>query len=159
MKCQDIQRELSAYLDNELKGEEADLIRGHLGRCLACAKELRGLSLVWNFVEKAEGAEPSPHFWATLSAKISHQQKEETALRWGFWKRLIPTPVPVAAAAVLALGLMLGNFLGRTLYPNGSYSRNSEEIFETLVLNAFDDMPSGSLGDAYFSLLSEGEEQ
>ncbi len=101
--------------------------------------------------------EPSPLFWTVLSNKIE-KHEEKAALKWDLWKRLVPSPVPLAAAAVLVIGLFLGNTIGQIIYPNGSYS-SSDEIYEALVLNTFDDLPSGSLGDAYASLLFEGEEQ
>jgi predicted anti-sigma-YlaC factor YlaD len=157
MKCEEIQRKLSAFLDNELKEEEARLIREHLKECTGCAEELRAVSSVWDFVETAEGIEPSPYFWTRLSAKIARQEKERS-LRWGFWRKWIFNPIPVAAAAALILGLLLGHFVGRTLYPNGSLA-NAEATAEALALTTFDDMPSGSLSEAYFSLLYEGEEQ
>ena len=72
-------------------------------------------------------------------------------------KRLFPKPVPIFAAAALVLGLLLGNFVGQMLYPNEYYVSNNGTA-DALALNTFDDLPSGSLGEAYFSLLYEGEE-
>ena len=156
MKCEEIKRKLSAFLDNELKEEDMRLIRDHLKECKMCAEELQAINSVWNFVEKAEGLEPSPYFWTRLSARIAQQEKEKT-FRWNFLRRLISNPIPVAAAAALVLGLLLGNFVGRMLYPNGSYTNGTAEV---LALNTFDDLPSGSLADAYYSILTEnGGEQ
>ena len=158
MKCEKTQKKLSSFIDNELKEEEIRFIREHLKKCQECAEELRVLSTAWDFMGAAEELEPSPYFWTRLSATIA-QQEEEKALRWSFWRKLISNPIPVAAAAALILGLLLGNFVGRTLYPNGSYANNNETA-EALALNTFDDLPSGSLADAYYSLLTEnGGEQ
>lgn len=157
MKCEEIQKKLSALIDNELKEEEVSLIQEHLKECQGCAEELRAINTAWDFMETAEEMEPSPYFWARLSATIA-QQDQEKILRWSFWRKLISNPIPVAVAAALILGLLLGNFVGRSLYPNGSYA-NSNGTAEALALNTFDDLPSGSLADAYYSILTEGGEQ
>ncbi|UCE19849.1 MAG: anti-sigma factor [Gemmatimonadota bacterium] len=157
MKCEEIQRKLSAFIDKELKQKDAKLIREHLNKCTGCAEELRAISSAWDFVETAEGIEPSPYFWTKLSARID-EQTTQRAERWSFVKRLFPKPIPIFAAAALVLGVLLGNFVGRMLYPNGSYM-NTNGTAEALALNTFDDLPSGSLGEAYYSLLTEGGEQ
>jgi len=157
MKCEEIRRKLSAFSDNELNQEESELVREHLKECTGCAEELQAMSSVWGFVETAEGIEPSPYFWTKLSARIVQQEREK-ARPWSFWKRLIPSPVPIAAAMALVLGLLVGTFVGRSLYPNGFHA-NEQDTAEALALTSFDDMPTGSLGDAYFSLLYEGGDQ
>jgi predicted anti-sigma-YlaC factor YlaD len=158
MKCEQIQKKLSAFIDDELNKGEVGLIREHLKTCRECAEELQALGSVWDFMETGEEVEPSPYFWTRLSAEIASREKERS-LRWGFWRKLFSNPIPVAAAVALILGLLLGNIVGRMLYPNGSYL-NSEATADVLALNTFDDMPAGSLSDAYYSLLTEnGGEQ
>jgi anti-sigma factor RsiW len=157
MNCEQIQNTLSAFIDNELKDEEIRRIREHLKQCPGCAEELKSLSTAWDFMGAAEEMEPSPYFWTRLSAEIAQQEKERS-LRWGFWKRLLANPIPVAAAFALILGLLLGNLVGRTLYPNGSYA-NSNGTAEPLALNTFDDLPTGSIADAYYTVLLEGGER
>jgi predicted anti-sigma-YlaC factor YlaD len=157
MKCEEIQKKLSAYQDNELGQKETELVRRHLSECRACAEELRALNSAWDFLQTAEVTEPAPYLWTRLSARIA-AQGEQRGFISKLWKKLIANPVPAFTAAALVLGLLFGNFVGRTLYPNG-YHTNGETTAEALAINSFDDMPSGSLSEAYYSLLSEGGER
>ncbi len=157
MKCEETKRKLSAYQDNELSQEETERIRRHLSKCRACAEDLQAINLAWDFLQAGETIEPAPYFWTRLSARIAEQEKGR-GFASKLWKKLIANPVPAFTAAALVLGLLLGNFVGRTLYPNG-HAAAAEATAEALAINSFDDMPSGSLSEAYYSLLTEGGEQ
>ena len=158
MTCKQVQKKLSAFIDNELNQERANLIHEHLKDCPKCAEELEAINSVWDFMETGEQVEPSPYFWTRLSAEITHREREDR-LKQNFWRKLLSNPVPLAAAAALIVGLIFGNFVGKALYPTEVYA-NGNGPEEALALNTFDDLPSGSLGEAYYSLLSEnGGEQ
>lgn len=157
MKCEELQKKLSAYQDRELSQEEAERVRQHLSKCRACAEELRAMSAAWDFLGTGEAVEAVPYFWTRLSARIDAEGERGSSLS-KLWRRLGANPVPVFTAAAIVLGLLFGNFVGRALYPNGHYAA-AEATAEALAINSFDDMPSGSLSEAYYSLLSEGGER
>jgi len=81
MKCEEIQKKLSALIDNELKEEEVSLIREHLKECQGCAEELRAINTAWDFMGTAEEMKPSPYFWTRLSATIAQQEQEKIDLQ------------------------------------------------------------------------------
>jgi len=77
---------------------------------------------------------------------MASQEKEEK-LTWV--DRVL---IPASAIVALALGLLVGNIVGR----NGDFRYETpileEEVVEALQLDSFDDFPSASLGDALFTL-------
>jgi anti-sigma factor RsiW len=101
MECREIQEMISAYVDSEVRPEEARQLEEHLGACLECRaaeKRMRALGVA---IAKAEGDVPHG-FRENLFARM---EKEELlprrrsifvfSLRWAV--------VPLAAAAVLVL--------------------------------------------------------
>jgi anti-sigma factor RsiW len=101
MECREIQEMISAYVDSEVRPEEARRVEEHLGvcgECRAAEKRMRALGVA---VARAEGDVP-PGFRENL---FSQMEKEDLlpkrrsifvfSLRWAV--------VPLAAAAVLAL--------------------------------------------------------
>lgn len=74
MNCQEVNRLLVAYLDNEVTPSEWVLIRAHLAECGICQEELAKLSALQSRVSqflqaRATQVAPSPQAWSRLRAR------------------------------------------------------------------------------------------
>lgn len=145
MKCPKVRKKLSAFLDNELKEEQRERIREHLKNCPSCVRELKELSLTWEFVKKLEGVESSPYLWNNLLKKIS----QPIFIR----KRTFHILAPVAATVILIGGILTGILIGRIFYSERIFLTQKENT-DFLYLNTFDDFPPDSIGGIYTTLVS-----
>ncbi|MDH5768610.1 MAG: zf-HC2 domain-containing protein, partial [Nitrospirota bacterium] len=73
MECADIQKKLSAYIDDALSPEERMLIDEHLTSCQECKASLADMRKTLEYVQKLEDIEPPP--W--LAQKVMTKIKEE----------------------------------------------------------------------------------
>jgi predicted anti-sigma-YlaC factor YlaD len=146
MNCRKIQNKLSAYLDCEITENDVKAIEEHLQHCRQCEKRLQSLKNTWEIVGILPDPEPVPYFYTRLKRRMASQEKEE-ALTW-----IDRVLIPASAVVALALGLLVGNIVGR----NGDMRYQSpileEEVVDSLQLDNFDDFPNASLGDALFTM-------
>ncbi len=105
MKCEEINEILSGYVDGEARGDEGRLVEEHLAACAGCRDLARRMRIVGAGIEKTEGMVP-PDFRETLFARMEREgllSRRRSlfvySIRWA--------AVPVAAAAVLALFLLV----------------------------------------------------
>ncbi len=61
-----LERQLSAYLDEELTPEESTEVRAHLDRCTACQEELARLRRVKQLLGALPEKAPPQEFWISL---------------------------------------------------------------------------------------------
>jgi len=95
MKCEDVSRELIAYLDGRVNESERRKVEGHLASCPACrtrAEEMRKVSMLLGEVPAIE-----PSF--AFDARVRQRVAAEPQRSW-FW-RLVPAPRPAFAVALL----------------------------------------------------------
>ena len=146
MKCHNIIRKLSAYMDGELSEEDKTQVASHIQECPDCARALRGLSRAWDTLEWLPETDPPPHFFIRLKARMA-SVKEKRKERW-----IEGVLLPASAVAVIGIGILIGSLVGK----NGDIINGSmgaeEEWISSLYLDRFDDVPSASLGDAYLEL-------
>jgi len=155
MECKRAKRKLSAYLDSELSDREMLEIEEHLKDCVSCMQEKKSILASLNLIDKSIPAiEPSPYFWTKLKHQIL-QREEKKSLKTRILGCLTYKPATVAAVAAVVVGLLLGNFLGKTLYL-GEEKTKETAYAEALNLGALDDFPSGSIGEAYLELITQG---
>lgn len=95
MRCQEVNRLLTAYLDNEVTPSEHTLVRAHLAGCDRCQQELAALSALQGRVSqflqaKASRVAPSPQAWSRLQARLAKEAppSPEGLPRWR--QRLAP---------------------------------------------------------------------
>lgn len=103
MECKKLQERLSAYLDNEVSGQERRLLEEHLRSCAECRTELEALQAAGDVVKTLPEVTPSPDFRARFWQKVRESAPVQTlweriALRW------IPVPVVLAALVVVFSG-------------------------------------------------------
>jgi anti-sigma factor RsiW len=95
MKCEDVSRELIAYLDGRVNAAAREKMEGHLAGCAACrtrAEEMRKVSMLLGEVPAIE-----PSF--AFDARVRQRVAAEPQRSW-FW-RLMPAPRPAFAVALL----------------------------------------------------------
>ena len=60
MSCEDIQKELEAFLGNEIDEPKRNEIQSHLDKCQNCSEVLRQLTRLSEVLQTWKGIEPSP---------------------------------------------------------------------------------------------------
>lgn len=104
MDCAKIRPKLSAYLDNELNGEEKTLVSKHINQCAECRTEFDILGSQKEYLKKLMLIKPSQNFRSHLWHKIKTSEKytgkqnrflEKLILRW------IPVPIVCSVGIIL----------------------------------------------------------
>lgn len=112
MKCEKVKGKLTVFLDNELIGRERADVEKHLSLCTACAKEARLLSKATTLFTAHKEIEPSKDFRVGVWKIIEQETKREFAFQ-DILRPLLRFPVPATIAAILVIGLIFGNIIGR----------------------------------------------
>ncbi len=133
MKCKEVKRKLSAYLDGEMKERERKTISEHLEKCPDCKKELTILSQQDKFLERVEAIEPSVNFRAKFWQKVTRQQQviaSEQSERGNLFRRLKPAatwlPVP-------AMGFLIVLVIFHLITFSFSVSAKSQDLRNKIV--------------------------
>ena len=115
MTCNDFERLLDDYLDDELLEDERQLLEKHLDTCLPCNRTLKQLrSLIDAARELPAEIEPEKPLWPGIESRIAAAtdadavgaRTQATSIRFWQWASL-------AAAAVLVLAISLPQLLER----------------------------------------------
>lgn len=104
MKCADIEKRLSAYIENDIPSNERLMVEEHLKSCPQCSKSLADLRKAIERVKSVEKMEPP----AWLTQKIMTKIKEEVApkkgiFRWLLYPLHIKLPLEIAATVTIAI--------------------------------------------------------
>jgi predicted anti-sigma-YlaC factor YlaD len=158
MDCNHIKNQLLLYLDNELEPAQQQAVQNHLANCLHCTEHLHQLTQFWGSPEVIESVEPSPWLWSRIAARLSAAKSRRDYFTevcgWIFARA-----VPVAAVAIIMIGVLTGIYLGSL--PQDTTSSGSASIalvnartdfIKTSHLDAFDDLSPASVGGAYLAL-------
>jgi anti-sigma factor RsiW len=125
MKCEEIGELLPDYLQGSLKAEQDELVERHLEECADCREEVT----IWKKLSLLPVEKPSEGMRERFEAMLHAYQTErndKTAAEsrrekgWALWSWL-RSPVGAVAwsAALLAIGIFAGNYLGRgTAHPS-----------------------------------------
>ena len=106
MTCDDMQLEISAYIDDALTAEGQGNMFAHLGTCPGCREFLRSVLEIRQRI----AASPAPEVPAGLDRRVLspfpgtvRQAGKSPGLLTGFWTRRFSVPVPSVALFALAL--------------------------------------------------------
>jgi predicted anti-sigma-YlaC factor YlaD len=158
--CQEIRQRLSAYQDREVSQPQRDNIEAHLHNCDPCRKYLADLRQTYKLINSLPRIKPDPMFTRRIMNSV---------VNTSLWNRLPGKPlklipVPSVAAVMIIVGLLTGTLLGNLLiqkphFPSGFSSPNYSGREITLAsLTAFDAIPTGSIADGYFNMVSTNME-
>lgn len=122
MKCRTIDKKLVFFIENKLEENEAQMVAHHLGECASCASKAKYLQTFWTDLEFEKTVQPKPFFYTRVLARM--HQPAETKMRWIF--------APASLVAVLALGLLVGNWFAQSTV-------NASQTTEWSIAQLFDD--------------------
>jgi len=151
MKCEDVQKELKAFLDNEIDTQKKSEIQEHLDRCPNCSKDLEQLKKLSEVLHTWKGIEPSPHLYENLRSRAESKESfwgnvfassfiKKVAFRFAeiaavvvltlFIGHLLQKPVPVPGGALDTINLYLTKHQGAVLR---TVSEESTSEIETRI--------------------------
>ena len=95
MRCQEVNKLLVAYLDDEVSPSERALIQAHLAGCAICQEELAALAALQSRVSqslevRAAQAAPSPQTWSRLQARLAGEARSSLSWLPTWLQRLAP---------------------------------------------------------------------
>jgi anti-sigma factor RsiW len=153
MKCSQVRRKLSAYLDGEVPDKDRAQISGHLQHCRGCQDELTALAGVSDALGILQGMEVPPYFMTRL-----RQQIKENARARPFVERIRSIAITAATAVAVIVSFFVGNQFGRILYKSVTATAVSEtaEATDVFGLDTLEEFPGGSLSDIYNELVAGG---
>jgi len=105
MECQDIRKNLSAYLEGMVAPEDQELIDQHLASCRACSTVLYELNRTGEVLKNLKEVEPPP--W--MKQKIMARVREEAEPKKGFIQKLfypLHIKVPLEAFATVLIAVV-----------------------------------------------------
>jgi anti-sigma factor RsiW len=95
MKCEEVSRELIAYLDRRANSAERVEVEEHLATCRACRTRAEEFRKVWNVLDEMPVQEPSLGFDARLRQRMADEPRP------GWFRWLIPQPRLALSMALL----------------------------------------------------------
>lgn len=104
--CQDIQADLSAYVDGELSPSQRTDIETHVASCPGCRQKLAELKRLVAGVAELPKLQPAPRFLAEVRRKIAEGREPAESNSWRdylfrpFWLK-----VPLEAVAVIVIAM------------------------------------------------------
>ena len=112
MKCEDIQKELKAFLDNDIDDQKKREIKSHLNQCPNCSRDLEREKKLSGVLRAWIGIEPSPHLYEKLESRIESNES--------FWGKVFTYSFVKKAAfrfaevvAIVGLTLGISQWLGK----------------------------------------------
>ncbi|MFH1690894.1 MAG: zf-HC2 domain-containing protein [Candidatus Eisenbacteria bacterium] len=109
MRCDEAQKRLVEFMEEELEAGEQEAVRQHLATCDVCASELAAFERTMTFLEDDGYVEPEPFYWTRFEAGLRAKLRD-SGRRFVFVPRLenlAPRLGPIVAA-VLLFGIGLG---------------------------------------------------
>ena len=155
MKCSQVQKKLSAYLDSEISVKEKELIEEHMRNCPECCEEIAFLTELGSTLNTVEEIEVPAYFRTRVKQRI----KDQSSMPIPIAEKIRRVIFPLAATAALVTSLLLGNYIGRSLYQNITETtvQENSEIAGTLGFSSFNEFPEGSLSDVFYDYVPGGD--
>jgi anti-sigma factor RsiW len=97
MKCENVSKELIAYLDRRANSAERLMVEEHLAECAVCHTRAEEFRKLWNVMDEMPVIEPSLSFDARVRQRVAAEPR-------GNWPRwLVPQPRLAFSMAFLLL--------------------------------------------------------
>ncbi|MFO7979949.1 MAG: hypothetical protein R6V00_03825 [Candidatus Aminicenantes bacterium] len=153
MKKNQLCREVKAHLLDIAEQKLENLpyresLLSHVKSCPKCHRLVQDFSKLWNQLEYSPEIEPSSDFFNGVIQKIEKHERPKQ-LPKTILTRLRPVLKTVPATAVILFGILIGSFLGDV---RSAAKKDSSYEFVSEYFNKLDEIPSGSVADAFLNL-------
>jgi hypothetical protein len=110
MDCSFINNHLAEIAEKALDAKQAQQCSAHLSQCDTCTRLVRSFEEAWR-LDPAQRLEPSGEFYYKVMEKIEQKSSPAQYIQKAFrnWQLVLQ---PLAAAALVALGIWFGAYLG-----------------------------------------------
>lgn len=161
MKCEDLQLNLSTYLDDILTAEERSIVDEHLARCPLCRQKLADFQVLRNSLRSLPRPALSKDLLAAMRNGIAQEVKTSGRKPWFAttddfveWLQMRVMPYSVGTAASLIFGLLLlWSLLSAASIPNENTAlAKLESPTKSTVLPANSSWRSGVVSENAFDL-------
>jgi anti-sigma factor RsiW len=126
-KCEDISKQLIAYLDRRANSADRNEVEAHLATCSGCHERAEEFRKMFGVLDALPTVEPSLGFDARLHARIA----EEPRSRWFGW--MLPHPrLAFALALLLALSVWTGDLPRATSNGETATAATEQQDFEAI---------------------------
>ena len=104
MNCEEVQAQLSDYLEKTLSAADLNIIEAHLSACAPCRMETDYLSECIHQVASLPMVDPPVGFTQRVMARV--HEIDETPSFWQRWLLPLRIKIPVQATAVILVGIL-----------------------------------------------------
>jgi hypothetical protein len=110
MRCRDIDRLVTAYVDGELDERRSSALRGHLRVCEVCAARVEDEAALRKAAGGLEPLEAPSALWSAIDARLAEAEIDDAGRSriWLWWQRALDgarrfrLPLAVGSAAIAA---------------------------------------------------------
>jgi anti-sigma factor RsiW len=157
MKCSQITKIISRYIDHELGPEERRLFELHIRDCSGCRHELEEVQAVHELFASAERF-PAPYGFATRV--MANLEAKEPSWLWQLFT-LRPFFLRTVEVAFALIIMIIGVVSGNLLVADRTSGRQAVQttVQESFSLDLFQATPPDSVGGAYVRLVGAGDER
>ena len=128
-KCEDIQKELEAYLSDEIDEPQKSQIRDHLQDCQNCSQALQRLTNLSGMLQNWQALEPSPLMYEKLKARIEAHDSILAITFTNLFVRKVAFKL-AEVAAIVAITLSVSHWLGKPVPEIGDDSATINFYFK-----------------------------
>jgi len=154
MKCENISKELIAYLDRRASSAERLMVEAHLAECGNCHARAEEFRRLWNVMDDMPVIEPSLGFDARLRQRVA----AEPAGNWLGW--LVPQPRLVFSMAfLLLLSVWIARFPGQPASVSTSAASQQEDFNAIKDLGVLENYDVVTKMDALSELASPASQE
>lgn len=108
IRCRDIDRLASAYVDGELDDRRAEAFRGHMRQCGACRQSVHEMATMLDAASSLSAIEPPARLWRDIQRGLGEAQRTGHRRDWLPWRwSRQHHPVRLFAMPALALTLVV----------------------------------------------------
>lgn len=130
MKCKDVQKQLSDYIDGQLAESQRKEFEQHVQTCEGCAAEVKAYRAILSGAAKLEQVAAPESLWTAIESELDNEEMSlwdrlrQTVADWN--ARIgdaIRVPLPGIQIAGVAAILFIGILMGRYFWPNPQQPR------------------------------------
>lgn len=115
MNCKEVHHKIIQYLDGDMDEETRILFMFHLRSCSSCERLLNEIDATYILYNKRDNLKADPFMFSQITQEIENR-RSTNSISFNY----LPILRPIAAAAVLVIGIYLGIGLGEQYVAEGN---------------------------------------